>query len=281
MDIKFKQGSTVYSEVGQAAEYVAKIPEGHIVRPEVEAYDGDEEYTHLCDPVTWRAVFKSPPTEKYSAELNELHKQLAATQAELQRTRALEHQQQREQAAKFKKTGILKNVEDFLDGKITHYVQTECYGPPQIVAVADAVARGENSSYRQSLRLLTLGGSLSQGKLSWVLGEYADGSGSGKGVDICRSLEEAEAIVKKALEAHFSGKNTSQHKSASWVSAADKLGVTVPDEYRVTLAKARLHDLENGHNFNYAKKQVVEYQKQADAVDKEIAELRVFLGAAA
>lgn len=278
MEQKFKAGSEVFSEDGQAAEYVARIPEGHIVRPMVEAYCGDEEYTHAGDPVTWRAVFKQPPVAKYSEELKSLHVEIATARAALDKVRDDERADERQRAAKLKKTGILKGIEDFIDGKITHYVDHKSpYSPPEIIAVADAISAGDNGKYRQSLRLLTLGGDLRDGKLTWILNQYSDGSGnSGRHVTPCKSLEEAEAIVKKAIIAHFAN-SSSQYRSASWVDAADKLGIAVPPAYRKELAEKRLHDLTNSHNANYARNQVVVYQKQIDDNATEIAKLQAFL----
>ncbi len=281
MEQKFKAGSEVFSEDGQAAEYVARIPEGHIVRPMVEAYYGDEEYTHTGDPVTWRAVFKQPPVAKYNEELKALHVEIAAARKALAESRETERMEERQRAAKFKKTGILKGIEDFIDGKITHYVEHESpYGPPKVIAVAEAVSRGQDNNYRKLLRLLTLGGSLREGNLTWILNEYSDGSGSsGKCVTPCKSLEEAEAAAKKAVVAHFAN-SSRQYRSENWAAAADKFAVAVPPAYRKELAEKRLNELANGYNGStYAKKQVAEYQAQADKYDAEIAELQAFLAA--
>jgi hypothetical protein len=275
---KFKAGSEVFSEDGQAAEYVARIPEGHVVRPMVEAYYGDEEYTHAGDPVTWRAVFKQPPVAKYSEELKALHVEIAAARKALNESREVERAEERQRAAKFKKTGILKGIEDFIDGKITHYVDHESpYSPPSIIAVADAISGGDNSRYRQSLRLLTLGGDLRDGKLTWILNQYSDGSGnSGRNVTPCKTLEEAEAIVKKAVIAHLAN-SSAQYRSSSWIDAADNLAIAVPHAYRKELAEKRLHDLTNSHNANYARNQVISYQKQVDDIAAEITKLQEFL----
>jgi hypothetical protein len=278
MNQKFKAGSEVFSEDGQAAEYVARIPEGHIVRPMVEAYYGDEEYTHTGDPVTWRAVFKQPPVAKYSEELKALHVEIAAARKALDESRDAERAEERQRAAKFKKVGILKGIEDFIDGKITHYIDIDSpYSAPTIIAVADAISGGDNNKYRKALRLLTLGGDLRDGKITWILNQYSDGSdNSGRCVTPCKSLEEAETVVKKAVIAHLAN-SSSQYRSASWVDAADKMTISVPHAYRKELAEKRLNDLTSGHNANYARNQVAAYQKQIDDTAAEIAKLQAFL----
>lgn len=275
MEMKFKQGDKVYSELGQAAEYVAKIAEGHIVRPEVEAYNGDEEYTHLCDPVTWRAVFEKPPIDKYSAELKSLLDQIKKARETRKKDDEAYRQHERERTAKFKQTQILDGIEAFIDGRITHYVEHQMYGPSHVISVADAMSRGDSGSYRKSLRLLTLGGSLREDKsVSWIINEYSDGSGCGKGVQPCTSIEEAEAIVRKQIANHFANKNSETRES--WIEAADKYGIEVPDSCRIKIAKEKLAQLENG-NVNYARKQADDYAKAVKKYDEDAAKLRKYL----
>ncbi len=276
MSKEFKQGQTVYSELGQAAEYVAKIPDGHIVRPEVEAYDGDEEYTHLCDPVTWRTVFLKVPTDKYSEELKALHKQIEEARETRRKEDAADRARAQERAAKLKRFAVLDCVEAFIDGRITHYVTTETYGPPEIIPIAEAITNESSGRYRHALRLLTLGGEIREGKVSWVLNQYSDGSGSGKGVQPCTSLEEAEAIVKKAIAINFAKHQPDIRQS--WIDAAEKLSVPVPESYMMAARKERLAQLVRDGSNNYTRRQAREYAEAVAKMDQEIAELQAALG---
>lgn len=271
---KFNQGDTVYSENGQAAEYVAKIPEGHIVRPEVEAFDGEEEYTHLCAPETWNRVFSQPPTEKYSAELKALHDQIAQARAVRAKEEAEDRERIRTRAEVFKKFDALQGIEDFIAGRITHYVEPDNYGPPKIIAVETAIA-SESDSYRKKLRLVTLGGELSNGKISWMIGQYSDCSGAQRGVQPCTSLEQAEGLVKDAVVKHFAMQNPDARQG--WIDAADKYSIPVPQKYRVGIAQARLHHLVNNHNNKYARQQIESYTKQIADHEAEVAALRTML----
>lgn len=274
MKQEFKQGETVYSETGQAAEYVAKIPEGHIVRPEVEAYDGDEEYTHLCAPETWSHVFSQPPTEKYSAELKALHDKIAEARAIRKKEDAEDRERIKIRAEVFKKFDALQGIEDFIAGRITHYVERESYAPPKIIAVKDAIYK-EDSGWRTKLRLVTLGGELRNGEISWEISRYSDCSGAQYGVQPCTSLEQAEAIVRTAIQNHFAHSNPDARQA--WIDGADKYGIAVPHEYRVKIAKSRLEQLTTPHNMSWARAQAASYTKQADDNDAEIARLRAII----
>lgn len=271
MNQKFKAGSEVFSEDGQAAEYVARIPEGHIVRPMVEAYYGDEEYTHTGEPVTWRAVFKQPPVAKYSEELKTLHVEIAAARKALDESREVERTEARQRAAKFKKVGILKGIEDFIDGKITHYVESAYYGPPSIISIEDAKVNGNN--YRSDLRLLTLGGCISNGEVTWTLNRYSDGSGTSNTVTPCTSFEQAEKIVKDAIQRYFSGDGEAR---TDWIEAAGTYGIQVPNAFRVKNAVTRITDLKR--NIESNRRQADQYVAIVKTTEAEIAALEAFLG---
>lgn len=280
MSKKFEAGQTVYSEHGERAEYVTASGDGHIVRPIVEGYDDEygESYDHVCDPAVWRHVFAQEPVAKFSEELKTLHEQIAAAKAQRAQMESEDWQRQRERAEKMKRFAILDNLEAFIDGKITHYVQREYSAPPAIVAVADAVSN-ENSNWRKELRLLTLGGSLTNGGLQWTLNRYSDGSGNPHTVTPCTSYEQASEIARAAVVQHLKADRPDHEKRQDWMELADKLGIPVPELYRRAVVKNRIQAIEQ--NSGYMRKQAQDYAESVAKTDAELAQLRAYLEAPA
>ena len=93
----------------------------------------------------------------------------------------------------------LQHLEDFILGKVTHYVVTERWQVPRIIDFDDTEA--EYARNREK-RLLTLFGN-SEGNLAWQLNRYADGSGGSTQVIPCRSLEEAQEVLSEKLLARM------------------------------------------------------------------------------
>lgn len=280
MSKKFEAGQTVYSEHGERAEYVTASGDGHIVRPIIESYDDEygEAYDHVCDPVVWRHVFVQEPVAKFSEELKALHEQIAAAKAERAKLESEDYQRQRERAEKLKRFAILDNLEAFIDGKITHYVQREYSAPPTIIAVTDAVSN-ENSNWRKEFRLLTLSGALANGNVQWSLNRYSDGSGAASTVTPCTSYEQSVEVVRAAVVQHFKAERADHEKRQDWMDAADKLGIPVPEAYRRAVVKNRIATIEQ--NSGYMRKQAADYAESVAKTDAELAQLRAYLDAPA
>lgn len=276
MSKKFEAGQEVYSERGERAEYVTASGDGHIVRPIVESYDDEygEAYDHVCDPVVWRHAFPQEPVAKFSAELKALHEKIASAKAERTKMESEDWQRQRDRAEKLKRFSILNNLELFIDGKITHYVDdSSSYSPPEIIAIADAKS-SDSDRYRKTLRLLTLGGSIKDGNIYWELSQYSDGSGSGRGVKLCTSYEQAVEIVKTAVIKHFASGNLTEVRE-SWLEAADQFGITVSDAYRRAIAQQKIKNLER--NIGWQRQQAESYAKTFHDSEAELAQLRAYL----
>lgn len=277
MSKKFEAGETVYSEHGERAEYVTASGDGHIVRPIVESYDDEfgEGYDHVCDPVVWRHVFAQEPVAKFSEELKALHEQIATAKAEREQMRSEEYALQRARTEKLKRFAILDNLEAFIDGKITHYVTREGFGPPAIIPIEQALT-GDSDRHRGVLRLLTLGGCLKTGGINWQLNQYSDGSGSKTGVIPCTSYEQAAETVKQEVVKHFGpGSRPDHEKRQEWIDAAERYGIAVPDEYRRAVVKSRIQSIEQ--NSGYVRKQAKDYADIVANTDAELAQLRAFL----
>lgn len=236
---KFEFGATVYSSDGQAAEYVARIADGHIVRPVVEAYSGDGEssYDHICDPVTWRAAFAVPPVAKFNDELKAIHGKIAAATEELAAKRA---EDSLFNAAIAKRKNVrdqvdqLRYVDEFLAGKLTHYAVIPSYGVPRVMLVGDAT-QGDRS-YNQEMRLLCLYGKIDSLRTPhWRLHQYSDSSGGYSDfVMPARSQEEAESLIRSHIEKGIAAQLRDQdHLIHGVIANADAWSVTVPDALRI------------------------------------------------
>lgn len=276
MGKKIEAGQTVYSEMGERAEYVTASGDGHIVRPIIDAYDDEygDAYDHVCDPVVWRHVFAQEPVAKFSDELKALHEKIAAAKAERTKLENEDYQRQRERAEKLKRFAILDNLELFIDGKITHYVTRDSYTPPQIIPVQLALT-GDSDRHRGVLRLLTLGGCLKTGAINWQLNHYSDGSGSSTGVIPCTSLEQAEALLKDEVVKHFAKTHHQHNERQEWIDAAEKHGVEVPEAYRRTVAAKKLEQLEQSGR--YTRQQAQQYAEAVEKMDAELVTLREYL----
>lgn len=276
--LKFETGQTVYDEHGAAAHYVAADADGHIVRPliEVDGWDDEPGYEDVGSPVLWRNVYPVAPVEKFSEELKVLHEQIAAAKKSLSDAEEESRRRGRERAEKFKRFSILDQLEDFIDGKITHYVTTDTYDPPEIIPVEKALCGGDR--YRKELRLLTLGGDLNDKGIRWKLGQYSDASGGSSGVIPATSLEQAQENVKVSVARHFADfrSQISQGRAReSWIGAAEQFGFAVPEEYRLAVAKSRLQQLIS--NTEYNRRQADSYAELVAKSDAEIAKLQAYL----
>lgn len=277
MEVKFEAGQTVYDERGEQGQYVVASGDGHIVRPVIEVDDGESVYDDIGEPVVWRKVYPAAPLAKFNDELKALHDKIAAAKAERDQLQREDYQRQRERAEKLKRFAVLDNVELFIDGKITHYVEQEYYGPPKIVAIEQCKADGRD--YRSNLRLLTLSGCLDSRGITWTLNQYADGSGRSSAVTPCTSYEQAVEVVKASIVQHFAHERSGSEARQDWMVAAEKHGIAVPDAYRRVVVQAMVATIEN--NMRYKRKQAQEYAESVAKDDAELAQLRAYLEAPA
>lgn len=272
---QFKYGDLVYSPRGEAAHYIAKaINHGHVVQPIYEGHDSDgAPYDLAYDPMTWEHVFEEPPVEKFHAELGELHQKIAEAQAKLSDlTRDIsgaeyEHKQRVKKLATY---DALRRIEDYLDGKITHYVHANDYGTCEIIPIEKAMCHSD----RYKPRLLALYGDKERG-VEWHLHHYSDSSGSmSAGFWMpASSLEEAQGIMQKFIESQIAKYQRPGYAGGyltSWVRAAVRYGVHVAPEL---VEKAKQEEAAGNQrvlesrqrDFDIAKKNLQEAQAKVSA----------------
>jgi hypothetical protein len=240
---KFTRDQIVFNLEGQQGAYITAYAGAHLVAPAYEGHDGDPCWGA---PEEWRDVFIEPPTVKLQAKVDELDKLVTEKRAELKRVNEELDQAGRRRQEQLKKIGqhrALQRIEDYLDGKFTHFLEVPGYSAPTIVTADKALARGGDGSWDKSLRLLTLFGD-TKGDLQWRINRYSDGSGSSN-IEVfpCHNEEEAIAIVRQlytdAVAVWREQDMKHYGRAIEWSTKCPEGWVTVPDDIREYLANAK------------------------------------------
>jgi hypothetical protein len=218
---------------GTAVYVIETLQSGFLVEKLYSRGGGDEEEPMAdgSNPIRVPQVFDVAPTEvcdKHVAALETRIGELEAKRKELDQQERSSASAAKEVAAKLARNEKLARLMDFIDGKITHYVEDD-YSGPRIIAFKDATCAGDGDerAERRSLRLLTLYGG-SNGDLNWRLDAYKDGSGGDRiAVVPATSYEEALKILTRLLVAKME-----KGPRAEWVKVADQYSIAIPDEYR-------------------------------------------------
>ena len=166
-------------------------------------YEGDpDREPPYSKPFLADAVFdfehfakEHPDVTKKREELAKLNDKLAEIRAEI---RTAENERPA-LLARLKQISALANIEDFIEGRITHFVHSDyAYISVHGVDLLDYKEEGRGT-YPKRLRLLSLYGA-SNGDLSWNLNMYYDGSGHSRyQVWPFTSLDAATAFARGML----------------------------------------------------------------------------------
>lgn len=166
-------------------------------------YEGDpDREPPYSKPFLVDAVFdfehfakEHPDVTKKREELSKLNDKLAEIRAEI---RTAENERPA-LLARLKQIPALANIEDFIEGRITHFVHSDyAYISVHGVDLLDYKEEGRGT-YPKRLRLLSLYGA-SNGDLSWNLNMYYDGSGHSRyQVWPFTSLDAATAFARGML----------------------------------------------------------------------------------
>ena len=220
--------SKKYTIHGQEVHVHAAVAGGHIISHIYETDDGDEQDSPKFSS---EELFDKPPVEKLEKEVTTLESRIAELS---QKRTAIDQDLRKAEAsrtklmAKFKDVPALEYLEQFLDGKITHFVTSYEYGCPHVVDFKEEITSDSEYSYDPKLKLLVLYGD-SKGDLQWRLSQYHDGSGMKRETVPCCSLEEALAKCKAIVEAQGIATNESPR---DWVvEGAKKFSAVLPEGY--------------------------------------------------
>lgn len=234
----FASGDVVYTRDGVKCSYVSTAEDQHVVRP-FQRY-GDEE--DLGDLRFVEEVRSTPPTDVLHAEIAELTQRAESLEEQIHQLEQSHRRATHESTAllaRLKRHDALKHLEDFIEGRITHFVSVSWSG----VEVRDresALALDEDR-YRRRQRLLSLYGD-SNGDLSWQLNRYGDGSSSWEDRVIpCLSLDDARAKAADFCDRHYAAVRAKrEHLNGSFLKSAAALGFPLPDDLVRVDREARL-----------------------------------------
>lgn len=121
----------------------------------------------------------------------------------------------------------LERLEDFLEGRITHFIFKK-FGPPVLLTKEDSLRYIDNYVTKsQGLKLLTLFGK-ANGDLQWRINDYPDGSGASTAVIPCCSYEDAVDSCRPMI----AEQETSDRPTKEWVDFAESIGLSMSDNYK-------------------------------------------------
>lgn len=212
-------------------------PDAILVYTQIDEGDGDQ-YDGELRLADRDALHAEPPKAKVDAEIAGLNLECIKL-----REKIWAHREELDgfekdaddRMAKLKQHKALGRLDDFLAGKITHFVEDREWQPPAIIAAEDATT--DQRVDRHPLRLLTLFGK-TNGDLEWGLNEYSGGSGHNTAVTPCVSLAEALEVVERLFAEHvvlaLGPKDTpgfNAYPCRQWVTRAVEYSITLDPEY--------------------------------------------------
>lgn len=254
-DRNLQPGCTVYSQHGEEAEFVACAGGEYVVRPVFEDDDGP----HFGDVTTWREVFRTPPAPKLDAATAAAEKRLADLQLQVAEREGQLYAFEREEKARQKRLQrheALADLDDYLAGKITHYLTFNQYDRTVAILPVDETIENYPSSYQHGL--LTLYPCKNWSGLNWVLNHLPKGAreydGKAVTVELCRSEEEAKAkaqhYLRTYLAAYMATEPGKRYYTDALIRNCRQHGVEVPQDLldwveanRVTSLQSQLEDL--------------------------------------
>jgi len=245
--VPFTEGDTVYLESGATYQYVSQYSEGHVVRAFIRHEDDEEPYLGRACVVP--RVFRLPPREVFEEGIAKLIK----TEEEIMERLKVARQQDaelaaraRERAERFKQHAALNRIDDFIQGKLTHYVIKSEYGGRIRISTPKEEKCGDEK-FSSDIKLLALFGK-SNGNLEWKLSRYSDFSGNQNSeVWLCQSREEAMKIAVELIEATYASYREKPQASCyvkGTAESAKALGLTVPDDILRMIAADEIRNIQ-------------------------------------
>lgn len=215
MSDNFEIGETYFTANGEKVYLDAITTDGKFVVSQIMRYSdyGDDFYEDVGPSKVVDKIHAEAPVAVLDQRFEEAQERLGQIESQYNKRFAEVTNAEREikdRLAKLKKFHGLELLEDFIDGKVTHFVVCESeYGIDlQIKTKAEAIEKGGSHGDRwdDTLKLVTLFGK-SNGDLQWKVNRYYDGSGDAKQIWPCRSEDEAKqviaAIYQKMVDDHF------------------------------------------------------------------------------
>lgn len=263
MSDQFKKGQTVFDRNGRTYEFAGMMAETAIVHPIYEAsgWEGETEFysSELAQPMHLSALSAKPPVQSVNAELTKAQADLAEIKVKIREAETHLREAEKgniERLTKLKRYSALSRVEDFIEGRMTHFAIRTQYGRGVEVKTFDEVmqCKDDYGRFNGEIKLLSLFGTSKNrsdhgnkgGDLLWKVNLYYDGSGGSVHiVQPCLSEDEAIQIASGWLETMWAERRalTDRIAGAHWlkdtIDSAEKIGLTVPDDILADYAEAK------------------------------------------
>lgn len=183
-------GEWKYLKNGQKVNVVNIIDTGYLVQ-DVYTNDYDEDPELFYDDRIYfvEKVYEHTPTKSWDEKIGKLDAQIREKENELlELDRKIRETQTVDltRLKRYKQYEQLKRLDDYLDGKITHFVVLEY---SFYILTLEEVAKKDDNRLNK-VRLLSLFGD-SNGNLEWNLNQCIYGTGNWEAVIPCCSMEEA------------------------------------------------------------------------------------------
>jgi hypothetical protein len=262
-----------YLKNGKAVEVVSVLPDGQgfVVRDYFETFgevDGEpvlevDDRVHIV-----KRVFDEAPTEKIHAEVAEAQQRLADIVGKISEARnelRVVEQERKTVLLKLQQVPALRRLEDWIDGKVTHFV-TLSYGTVSIIPKDEMICDSDaEDKWRRPkrLKLITLFGD-SGGDLMWRASQYRDGSSSlDKACHLCCSEEEARTLAAQIIDHELSAERVVWREDL--IKSADRIGHPIDGKHREIVVADNKQRIQN--QFDQKKKEIAELEKQLLAID--------------
>lgn len=249
-DKNIKDGEFAYTVHGEKVFVLMQTGAGYVVNP-VVAYDrGDGDVEEDIDEnhvtviknlyLSVDDVF-APEVEEYKSQVNELKDEIKRLEEEVENRKG----ERRMYDVLCSQHDALKNLFDFIEGKVSHYVEVPSYGVAKIYEREEAKETIFKREGKQ--RLLSLFGK-SNGDLQWRINQYSDGSGSYYKVYPCKSLEDSHEKAREVCHDVFAQYLSGKRKSIDgpkWFAFADSVGADIPNKVKEKIAEAKRSGIES------------------------------------
>lgn len=256
--MKTADSAIVYLDDGREAEIVAALKDGsgYVVAPRLryDPEDLDPDWDGCLDEDGWLSealekvsrVHSVPPVDAYVAEVAGLRREIDEERDRLAAIRteigsAME--ERRGLARKLADVPGLKHLDDFLEGKMTHFAVLG-FGAFKVLT-KDAFLREEGR--RIEFRALSLFGDVEAGAVRWMRNQYKDGSGSWTECVPCLSWDEARTVVAERLRDLFAAPVGNNSRCNQWCLAippAKEFAVEIPEHVLDHVAAERTKEAE-------------------------------------
>ena len=225
---RFKKGQRCYTPEGLAVEYVGAAQGGYLA---LRVYVDEEDREWPDDtPQFYRTLYAKPRTQALAAEVKELGEEINRRREELDgiERKIVEFENiSRAMTKRFKQHAALQRIDDWIEGRMTHFVQVSEYGGVSVWE-RDALLRdGQDRHDKKEIRLVCLFGR-SNGDLQWEINRYRDGSGQWTDCFPCGSEDEAKKIAAQAVGEFW--KSDNEYRRMAATQSALKMGLQVPAE---------------------------------------------------